>query len=156
MRARTALTTAVTVAALAAATEARAGWQIGATIVLHGDRRGDDGRTAYGREGPAFRYGFDRGWREGSEEGCRDGRKSRDPRYWRESEFRHADRGYRGWMGPRWEYANGFREGYRAGYRRAYAAARPDWRGRWERFGWSDSGRDRYGSGYGRDERERR
>jgi len=102
-------------------------------------RGGYDGRyeeRGYGGQGAAFRYGYDRGWREGSEEGHNDARRSRDPRYWREGEFRDADRGYKGWMGPRWDYSNGFRDGYRAGYRRAYASARPDWRGRWERHGW--------------------
>jgi hypothetical protein len=78
--------------------------------------------------GPAFRHGYDRGWREGSEEGHNDGRHRRDPRFWREGEFRDGDRGYKGWMGPRWEYASGFRRGYEAGYRRAFAAARPGWR----------------------------
>jgi hypothetical protein len=105
--------------------------------------RGDYARDRdYGREGPAFRYGFDRGWREGSEEGGKDGRRGKDPRYWRESEFRDADRGYKRWMGPRRDYSSGFREGYRDGYRRAYAASRPGWRGRWERYGWSDSRHD--------------
>jgi len=163
MRARATVVTAAftVVAAAGLAREARADWHVGGVLVISSDRGGYDGRDnrGYGRyeerdgrrQGPAFRYGFDRGWREGSEEGHRDGRRSRDPRYWRESEFRHADRGYKGWMGPRWDYANGFREGYRAAYRRAYASARPSWRGRWERFGWADPGGDRYP--YGRDPR---
>ena len=107
-------------------------------------------RADYGRGprdgGPAFRYGYDRGWREGSEEGHSDGRRCRDPRFWREGEYRDADRGYRRWMGPRWDYAAGFREGYQAGYRRAYAAARPDRRGRdrgeRERYRYDDRYRD--------------
>jgi len=82
--------------------------------------------------GPAFRYGYDRGWREGSEEGHRDGRRRRDARFWRDDEYRDGDRGYKGWMGPRWDYAAGFRQGYESGYRRAYAAARPAGRGRWD------------------------
>jgi len=84
--------------------------------------------------GPAFRYGYDRGWREGSEEGRSDGRRSRDPRFWRDGEYRDGDRGYKGWMGPRWDYTAGFRAGYEAGYRRAYAASRPRWgdHGRWD------------------------
>jgi hypothetical protein len=86
--------------------------------------------------GPAFRR-VRRGWREGSEEGNRDGRRSRDPRFWREGEYRDGDRGYKGWMGPRWDYTAGFRQGYEAGYRRAFAAARPSWR---------DGGRDRGGT----------
>jgi hypothetical protein len=105
---------------------------------------GMDRDYGYGRGprsgGPAFRYGYDRGWREGSEEGRSDGRRSRDPRFWREGEFRDGDRGYKGWMGPRWDYAAGFRAGYEAGYRRAYASSRPGWRDR-GRERWDD---DRY------------
>src|SRR5512141_2834374 len=153
MRARAAVAAAVMTMAAAAglASEARADWRVGGVVVIRSDRDGDyrggrDGRYDRGncRQGPAFRYGFDRGWREGSDEGYRDGRRAQDPRYWREGEFRDADRGYKGWMGARWDYSNGFREGYRAGYRRAYASARPRWRGRWENYGWGDSGyRDR-------------
>jgi hypothetical protein len=103
--------------------ESRADWRvvIGASF---GRERGPRGG------GPAFRYGYDRGWREGSEEGHRDGRRSRDPRFWRDGEYRDGDRGYKGWMGPRWDYVSGFRAGYEAGYRRAYAASRPGWRDR--------------------------
>jgi hypothetical protein len=116
----------------------------GAAAVLpaepRADWRGPSGaRVDFGRGfrsgGPAFRYGYDRGWREGSDEGHRDGRRRRDPRYWREGEYRDADRGYKRWMGPRWDYAAGFREGYEAGYRRAYAAVCP---------GGRDRGRGRY------------
>lgn len=138
---------------------ARADRRVDDAAVVRSDRdyRVDDGRyhgRGPGSPGPAFRYGFDRGWREGSNEGHHDGRRSRDPRYWRESEFRHADRGYKGWMGPRRDYSSGFREGYRAGYRRAYASARPGWHGRWERYGWGSSGYGPYGpfghrEGYG-------
>jgi hypothetical protein len=103
--------------------EARADWRVSVGVGADYGRGPRDG-------GPAFRYGYDRGWREGSEEGHNDGRRRRDPRFWREGEFRDADRGYKRWMGPRWDYAAGFREGYQAGYRRAYAAARPDRRGR--------------------------
>ncbi len=141
MKARAAAVAVMALAAAAAASEARADWRVGGIVVIrsgddHGYRGGHDGRR---REGPAYRYGFDRGWREGSDEGYRDGRRNRDPRYWREGEFRDADRGYKGWMGPRWDYQNGFRAGYRAGYRRAFAAACPSWRGRWDRFGWGDA-----------------
>ena len=149
MKARAAAVAVMALAAAAAASEARADWRVGGIVVIrggydHGYRGGGyDGRH---REGPAYRYGFDRGWREGSDEGYRDGRRNHDPRYWREGEFRDADRGYRGWMGPRWDYQNGFRSGYRAGYRRAFAAACPSWRGRCERYGWGDADdRGRYG-----------
>ncbi len=155
MRARaTIAAVVVAVAAAGLAREARADWRVGGAVVIRTDsdrdeRGGYDDRGRYGRyddrgygvqRGPAFRYGFDRGWREGSEEGLRDGRRSHDPRYWREGEFRDADRGYKGWMGPRGDYSNGFRDGYRSGYRRAYASARPSWRGSWERYGWVDTG----------------
>jgi hypothetical protein len=115
----------VTGAAAATPAPASADWRV--VVGLSNDR---GARSA----GPAFRHGYDRGWREGSEEGNRDGRRSRDPRYWREGEYRDGDRGYKRWMGPRWDYTAGFRQGYEAGYRRAFAAARPDWR---------DRGRDR-------------
>lgn len=141
--------------AAALPTNARADVRVlgGVVITGRGDDRGDRGyRGDWRGVGPAFRYGYDRGWREGSEEGNHDGRKNRDPRFWREDEFRDADRGYKGWMGPRSEYARGFREGYKSGYRRAYASSRP---------GWRDGGRDRWGRNgrddgyYGRDDRGR-
>jgi hypothetical protein len=120
--------------------EARADWHVAVGVRAdYGPRHG----------GPAFRYGYDRGWREGSEEGHRDGRRCRDPRFWREGEYRHADKGYKRWMGPRWDYQAGFREGYEAGYRRAYAAARPGWRG-------NDRERYRADERYRRDDGPRR
>jgi hypothetical protein len=115
---------------------ARADARMAGTVVIEIGHAGRGGYDIDRRgHGPAFRYGFDRGWREGSEEGYRDGRRRRDPRYWREDEFRDGDRGYRGWMGPRRDYVAGFRDGYRAGYRRAFAAARPRWSER-SRDGW--------------------
>jgi hypothetical protein len=120
-------------AALAVPTESRADFRISVGVVAdYGHRHGG---------GPAFRHGYDRGWREGSEEGRRDGRRCRDPRFWREGEYRDGDKGYRRWMGPRWDYTAGFRQGYEAGYRRAYAAARPGWRDHGNDRGY----RDRYG-----------
>jgi hypothetical protein len=104
-------------AAAALPAESRADWRAPVEVRIDYGRGSTSG-------GPAFRYGYDRGSREGSEEGYGDGRRGRDPRFWREGEYRDADRGYRHWMGPRWDYAAGFREGYEAGYRRAYAAAR--------------------------------
>ncbi len=85
-------------------------------------------------ESQAARYGYDRGWRDGTEEGHRDGLRSRDSRYWREDDYRDADSGYRRWMGRRGDYVAGYRKGYSRGYRRAYAAARPGGRDRdWDR-----------------------
>ncbi len=126
---RLALAGVVMVAGIAAATNARAGdlrFSGGIVINAGGDRYDDGWRGG----NQAFRYGYDRGWRDGSDEGYHDGRKHHDPRYWREGEFRDGDHGYKGWMGPRWDYARGFREGYAAGYRRAYAASRPSWQDR--------------------------
>ncbi len=125
-------------AALALPAESRADWRVSVRVDYGRGPRGD---------GQAFRFGYDRGWREGSEEGHRDGRRSRDPRFWRDGEYRDADSGYKRWMGPRWDYSAGFREGFEAGYRRAYAAARPGWRGR---------ERDRYDDRYRRDDDWRR
>ena len=134
-------------AAAATPTPASADWRVAIGVSHDRGTRG---------AGPAFRYGYDRGWREGSEEGHRDGRRSRDPRFWREGEYRDGDRGYKGWMGPRWDYTAGFRQGYEAGYRRAFAAARPGWRDRGrdrERYPYDDRDRRRYGDGYGDDRR---
>jgi hypothetical protein len=75
--------------------------------------------------GPAYRYGFDRGWRDGSECGHKDGRRGRGINDWPRGEPRAAERGYGPWMGPRSDYVAGYRHGYVAGYRRAYMAARP-------------------------------
>jgi hypothetical protein len=90
-------------------------------VAYHRDARG---------VGPAFRHGFDRGWREGTERGLKDARRGRDPRFWRDSAYRDGDRGYRRFMGPRWDYVAGYREGYASAYRRAWASVRPGPRGR--------------------------
>jgi hypothetical protein len=104
-----------------------------------GDWRGAD---------PAFRHGYDRGWRNGTDEGHTDGRRSRDPRFWREDDFRDADSGYKRWMGPRSDFVRGYREGYATGYRRAYAAARPGWRDRgWDRDRGRSDDRGRWNDG---------
>jgi hypothetical protein len=123
--------------ALALPTNAQAGVHVTGGVVIKVDERGyGDARGG----NAAFRYGYDRGWRDGSSEGYRDGRSSRRPRYLREGEFRNADRGYKGWMGARWEYTRGFREGFESGYRRAFASARPSWNER-NRDRWGHDGR---------------
>ncbi len=93
----------------------------------------DDYRGDWRGAGPAFRYGYDRGWREGSDEGYKDGRHRHDPRFWQEGRYRDGDRGYKHWMGPKFDYVKGYRQGYAAGYRRAYASARPGWHDRDDR-----------------------
>ena len=74
-----------------------------------------------------FRLGYERGLSEGSEHGFADGRKGRGFNFWHDGDYRRADEGYRGWMGPKWDYASGFRKGYEQGYRRAYDDGRRNW-----------------------------
>ncbi len=76
----------------------------------------------------AFRYGLERGRADGSEHGYKDGRRNRGFDFWRDSGYRDGDCGYKRWMGPRADYAAGYRRGYAMAYRQAYASARPDWR----------------------------
>lgn len=84
-----------------------------------------DGRYGYDRGSrDAGRYGYERGLREGTSEGYKDGRKGRRFDYARDGDYRDADDGYKGWMGPRQVYARGFRRGFEEGYRRAYEQGR--------------------------------
>jgi hypothetical protein len=119
------------VAALPAVSTAGLRVSVGVVITSHDEHgpRREPGR-AWHDTGPAWRYGYDRGWRDGSEDGHRDARKRRGPDLWRHEDFRDGDKGYKGWMGPRREFSDGYREGFAAGYRRAYVAARPSWRDR--------------------------
>jgi hypothetical protein len=80
-----------------------------------------------------FRHGYDRGFQEGLREGEKDARKHQRYSYWDEGRYRDADRGYKGWMGPRWEYASGYQRGFEEGYRRAYRRHDHRYDGRWER-----------------------
>ncbi len=74
--------------------------------------------------------------------------------FWRDGDYRKGTSGYKGWMGPRWEYANGYRRGFEAAYRRAYASARRGYRGYYgdERYGYDGRGgyddRGRYDDRY--------
>jgi hypothetical protein len=145
------LLAAGTAAALALPAESRADWRVSVGV-------GADYGRGFRGGNPAFRYGYDRGWREGSEEGRNDGRRHRDPRFWREGEYRDGDKGYKRWMGPRGDYAAGFRQGYEAGYRRAYASFRPGWRDRrgYDDRGYDERDRRRYDDRYRRDDDWRR
>src|SRR5260370_9832558 len=78
----------------------------------------------------AFRYGLERGRAEGAEHGCNDARRGRDFNFWHDSGYRDGDRGYKHWMGPRWDYAAGYRRGYAMGYRQADGSPRAGCRGR--------------------------
>jgi len=119
-----AMSAALAIAAVAALPEARADVRVGVAIGAH------DERGTWRDAGRAFRYGFDRGWRDGSESGHRDARRSRGPQLRRHDDFRDADNSYRGWMGSRRDFSAGYREGFAGGYKRAYVAARPSWRDR--------------------------
>jgi hypothetical protein len=103
----------------------------------------------YHRGFPAtFRHGYDRGMHEGYREGERDARRHERFGFWDEGRYRDSDRGYRGWMGPRYEYARGYRRGFEEGYARAYRRfARYD---RYDRHDHYDR-HDRYDRGHGRD-----
>jgi hypothetical protein len=130
-------------AALAVPAPSPAEWHATVGVGSRYDRgHGPGYGPGYRDGGPAYRYGYDRGWREGSEEGRNDCRKRRDPRFWREGEFRDGDKGYKGWMGAKRDYVVGFRRGYEAGYRRAFAAFGGGGRGYDDRYRSDDRYRD--------------
>jgi len=83
-----------------------------------------------------FRYGFDRGFDEGLREGERDARRHERFEFRDEGRFRDADRGYKGWMGPRFQYERGYRSGFADGYARAYRRF-----ARYDRYDGYDRGR---------------
>jgi hypothetical protein len=123
-------------AALALPAESTAGVHVNVGILVGAPHRGHD--RGY-RD--ASRYGYERGFREGRSEGYADGRKGRRFEFWRDGDYRDADDGYKGWMGPRHQYARGFRSGFEDGYRRAYEQGRRE-RRRDHRDDWDDR-RDR-------------
>jgi hypothetical protein len=101
------------------------------------------------RSRDAGRYGYERGQREGTEQGYEDGRKGRRFDFVRDGDYRDADDGYKGWMGSRREYANAFQRGFAEGYRRAFDLGRRDRRNSDDRRHGYDDDRD------GRDRRDR-
>lgn len=129
-------------AALPAAVKAAPG--VGITVVLNGGGHGRD-HGGYERDMcGAFRYGFERGRSEGAERGYRDERRGRGGDFRRDSWYRDGDRGYRGGMGSRSEYAAGYRQGFEAAYRSACLSARSGGRGRDSRYGSDRRDDDRY------------
>jgi hypothetical protein len=92
------------------APEARADGRVGVGIRIGG---GYDARNTW-------RYGYDRGADEGYREGGRDARRNERFAYRDEGRYRDSDRGYKGWMGPRFEYERAYRRGFEEGYARAY------------------------------------
>jgi hypothetical protein len=92
-------------------------------------------RPGYGygrRPVDPFRYGYDRGRTEGARDGFHDGEKGNRFEMYREGDYRDTDQGYKGWMGPRYEYANGYRSGYEQGYRQAFQQGRDRRRGHYD------------------------
>jgi hypothetical protein len=63
---------------------------------------------------------YDRGYREGVQQGEEDGRRGRDPQWERSSTYRDADRGYQDRYGSRDAYRDEFRRGFASGYRSGY------------------------------------
>ncbi len=121
--------------------------RVGVTVVLNGGAYGRD-NGGYRRDmGGAFRYGFERGRVEGAERGYRDERRGRGGDFLRDSWYRDGDRGYRGGMGSRSEYAAGYRRGFEAAYRSACASARSGGPDRDTRYGYDRRDDDRYRSG---------
>jgi hypothetical protein len=125
--------------AVAAPAAARADTRVGIGITIGSAPRGY--RDAYS-------LGLQRGLRDGAEEGRSDGRHRRQFDFWREGDYRRGTPGYKGWMGPKWEYADGYRRGFESAYRKSYAGARRGYRGYYgdERYGYDGRGRydDRY------------
>ena len=117
----------VPVLGLAAATPAHAEVHVGVGIVLGQPsyRQGYGYGNSYGRgRADTARYGYDRGYREGTQDGYRDGERGHRFELYREGDYHDSDKGYQGWMGPRWEYSNAYRRGFEEGYRRAFAQGR--------------------------------
>jgi len=71
-----------------------------------------------------FSTAYDRGYREGVQQGERDGRDGRNPQFERSSVYRDADRGYQDRYGNRDQYQNEFRRGFASGYREGYNRSR--------------------------------
>ena len=107
-------------------------------------RYGDYGYRDYAYRN-TYRLAYDRGLREGAEEGYKDGRKGHRFEMRSEGDYRDGDEGYKGWMGPKPVYVSGFRSGYAQGYRQSFARGRAecgDRRYEDGRYGYRDD--DRY------------
>jgi hypothetical protein len=66
------------------------------------------------------RQAYDRGFREGIEEGRNDARHNRRFSYDRHNEYRDADNGYHRGEGDREFYRRSYRAGFQAGYNQAF------------------------------------
>ena len=108
------------------------------TLVLSADTRAADVRVGVGVQfgggyndtRGSWQYGYARGRDEGYKEGERDARRHERFSFYDEKSYRDCDRGYKGWMGPRGVYENGYRRGYQEAYTQAFRRfARWDYRG---------------------------
>jgi hypothetical protein len=79
-----------------------------------------------------FGTAYDRGYREGVQQGEEDSRRGRDQQWERSSAYRHADEGYQDRYGSRDAYRSEFRRGYISGYQNGYDRYR---NGRNDRYG---------------------
>jgi len=75
-------------------------------------------RGGYARE--IEQRAYDRGYREGQDQGRNDARHNRDFAPGRHSEYRNADDGYHREYGEREYYRRTYRRGFDVGYREAY------------------------------------
>lgn len=130
----------VSASTLAVPERAAAGVQVDVGVAFVG-RPLYAGDSGY-RSRDAGRYGFERGYREGTDQGYVDGRRGRRFDFVRDRDFRDSDDGYKGWMGSRHVYANGFQRGFGEGYRRAFEQGRRDRSGRDDRRQGYDDDRD--------------
>jgi hypothetical protein len=129
---------------LAAPTESQAGVRVAIGVVLGAPAHHDSRYDGYARD--TYRHGYDRGFDEGQRRGVKDARHHHAFEHSRDGAFRDGDRGYKGWMGPRSVYADGYRAGYEAGYRSGYSRFAPGYRddGRWrDRDDWRHDRDDR-------------
>jgi len=122
------------------------------TLALSGFAFARDDDDRYYRQGnfaQAQQYGYENGYRDGVEKGRHEGRE-RDRYDYQTPDWRHAKRGYKGWMGPVYEYQRAYQEGYsngfRSGYRDTTGRREDGYRNGW-RFGGGRGGSDGYGYG---------
>jgi hypothetical protein len=91
-------------------------------------------RGVYDRD--SGRHAYDRGFREGLEEGRNDARRHRDYSFQRHDEYRDGDRGYHRGDGDREFYRRSYRQGFQAGYNEAFNRYARDSRDRGRDWRW--------------------
>lgn len=125
-------------------------------------------RPSYGYGADVQRIAYERGYRDGLQEGEKDGRRGEPFRFQDERDFHRADAGYHRSYGDinryRAVFREGFTEGYEDGYRRYGPRGRYPSNGRYDPYGdqgygYPDRGRygypDRGGYGYPQGSRDR-